>query len=367
MLIDIEKVKVKDRIRKDFGNLQELADDIQDNGLINPPVVTPDSYELIAGERRLRAMKLLGFRQIEVRPMAIKDAEHALNLEISENETRKDFSKAERIDYARRLERVESIKAKERQGTRSDLTSVEKKTEVQRTDEFVAYKLGIGKKDTYRKEKFIVENKESLSPTDFSDWDEGKLSTNKAFTRIKQEKERLEKKVRELESRKPDIKVVEKEKVIDNTDYSLKKKNDELSSKLSTMESEKQTLQLMNQTLKSSNETTKSLMEKYKTDSEEYRKFKSKMIDLGLEPDGNYNLANAATEIAKLTNEIEDMLTNKLAPIKYQNFMIAVQSNDVLKKNFSNTLHFVKDWYESMMSFAGIANITEEIIDMEEI
>jgi ParB family transcriptional regulator, chromosome partitioning protein len=301
--------------------------------------------------------------------MAIKDAEHALNLEISENETRKDFSKAERIDYARRLERVESLKAK-----KNSLNNLKQNTDCEnfhsrekhRTTDIVAEKLNIGSGKQYEREKFIVDNQSSLSPTDFSDWDEGKLSTNKAFTRIKQEKERLEKKVIELESRKPDIKIVEKERVVDNTDYSLKKKNDELSSRLSTMESEKQTLQLMNQTLKSSNETTKNLLEKYKTDSEEYRKFKSKMIDLGLEPDGNYNLANAATEIAKLTNEIEDMLTNKLAPIKYQNFMIAVQSNDVLKKNFSNTLHFVKDWYESMMSFAGIVNITEEIIDMEE-
>lgn len=46
--------------------------------------------------------------------MAVKDAEHQLNLEISENEARKDFSKAERIDYARRLERIESLKAKGR-------------------------------------------------------------------------------------------------------------------------------------------------------------------------------------------------------------------------------------------------------------
>lgn len=47
--------------------------------------------------------------------MAVKDAEHQLNLEISENEARKDFSKAERIDYARKLERIESLKAKEKQ------------------------------------------------------------------------------------------------------------------------------------------------------------------------------------------------------------------------------------------------------------
>lgn len=45
-----------------------------------------------------RAVYILGYEQIEVRPMAVKDAEHQLNLEISENEARKDFSKAERIE-----------------------------------------------------------------------------------------------------------------------------------------------------------------------------------------------------------------------------------------------------------------------------
>jgi ParB family chromosome partitioning protein len=190
MLVDIDKIQVKDRIRKDFGNIQELADDIKENGLINPPVITPDTYELIAGERRLRAMKKLGFKQVEVRPMAVKDAEHALNLEISENETRKDFSKAERIDYAKRLERIEELKAKERMEKGDNQYTQDSPSlnsdEGGRTDDIVAKKLDIGGRDTYRKEKFIVDNKESLSPTDFAEWDEGKLSTNKAFNQIKE-------------------------------------------------------------------------------------------------------------------------------------------------------------------------------------
>ena len=68
----------------------------------------------MAGRIRLIQKRL---ENIEVRPMAVKDAEHQLNLEISENETRKDFSKAERINYARRLERIENLKARERQAT----------------------------------------------------------------------------------------------------------------------------------------------------------------------------------------------------------------------------------------------------------
>lgn len=196
MLIEIEKIKIKDRIRKDFGNIQELADDIKENGLINPPVITPDTYELITGERRIRAMKLLGYKQIEVRPMAVKDAEHQLNLEISENEARKDFSKAERIDYARRLERIESLKAKERMSEGGK--GVENLPHL-KTRDAVAEKLGIGSGKQYEKEKFIVDHRESLTPEDFADWDEGKLSTNKAFRKIKEEKELLEEQVKKLE------------------------------------------------------------------------------------------------------------------------------------------------------------------------
>ena len=198
MLIEIEKIKIKDRIRKDFGNIQELADDIKDNGLINPPVITPDTYELITGERRIRAMKLLGYQQIEVRPMAVKDAEHQLNLEISENEARKDFSKAERIDYARRLERIESLKAK---GRMSDGGKGKENFPYLKgqTRDTVASKLGIGSGKQYEKEKFIVDNKDSLTPEDFAEWDEGNLSTNKAFQKIKKEKELLEEQLKQLE------------------------------------------------------------------------------------------------------------------------------------------------------------------------
>lgn len=76
---------------------------------------------------------------------------------------------------ARRLERVESLKARERQGERNNLTSDRNLTQVARTDEIIAEKLDFGSRDTYRKEKFIVENQSSLTPEEFAEWDEGKL------------------------------------------------------------------------------------------------------------------------------------------------------------------------------------------------
>lgn len=190
MLIDIDRIVVSDRIRKDFGDIQELADDIKDNGLINPPVVNRD-YVLLAGERRLRACKLLGWPQIEVRMMDTRDAEHDLDVEISENECRKEFTKTERLDYARRLARIESAKAKERmaEGGRGGKSATPSTTG--KTRDKVAEHLGTSATQL-RQEQFIADNSDLLDPADFADWDDGKLSTNKAYQRIKAAKEQAE-------------------------------------------------------------------------------------------------------------------------------------------------------------------------------
>lgn len=195
-----------------MGDLKELSDDIAKNGLINPPVVTPD-FELIAGERRLEAMKKLGYKQVEVRIMKVEDAEHKLNLEINENENRKDFNKSERIEYARQLERIERVKAKERmaQGT-------ENFPEVGETRDLVAEKIGIGSGKQYEKEKYIADN---ADPETLEQWNNEEISTHKAYTKVKELEKQLEEstaankrladKVIELEQREPEI--IEKEVV----------------------------------------------------------------------------------------------------------------------------------------------------------
>lgn len=201
MVVGIDKIVVGDRIRKEFGEIKELAEDIRENGLINPPVVNKN-YELLAGERRLRACKSLGWPQIEVRMMDTRDAEHELNIEISENEVRRDFTKAERVDYMKRLYRIEQAKAKERQeeGTNQYTERLRPILDEgsKRADEVTAKQFGIGK-DTFRKELAIVDHKDLLAPEDFADWDEGKLSTNKAFQKIKAELAAKERQIKEMD------------------------------------------------------------------------------------------------------------------------------------------------------------------------
>jgi ParB family chromosome partitioning protein len=116
--IDIEKVHPNPyQPRKEFDQekLQDLADSIKMYGILQPLVVTRKEktkddgglvveYELISGERRLRASKLAGLSQV---PALIRNAEQSdrekLELAIIENLQREDLNV---VDRARAFQRL---------------------------------------------------------------------------------------------------------------------------------------------------------------------------------------------------------------------------------------------------------------------
>lgn len=211
MLIDINKVTVGKRIRKDYGDITSLADDIQDRGLINPPVVTPD-YELIAGERRLKAMKKLDYRQIEVRVMSVEDYEHQLKIEISENEERKAFTYSERMDYAKQLERIEAKKAKDRKTSKlkqnKDTVTDQGPERKGETRDIVGKASGFGSGRTYARAKYIYENADEET---IKEVDEGKKSIRKAHDELRaKEKQNEANKVKVTTKEKPQTTVVDR-------------------------------------------------------------------------------------------------------------------------------------------------------------
>lgn len=186
----VDEIIVKDRIRKDPGGMMELINDIKANGLINPVTINTD-HVLLAGYRRLTACKALGMTDIPVHMVSTKSEEQDLKVEISENEIRKEFTMTERLDYARRLQRIESIKAEERMKSGKP-NPTPNSAEGGETRDKVAASIGIGH-DTLRKAQVIADNKDKFDPEEFKDWDDGKLSTNKLYTQLKQQKSALSK------------------------------------------------------------------------------------------------------------------------------------------------------------------------------
>ena len=92
--------------RKEFdqNGLQELADSIKENGVFQPILVRKSlsGYELVAGERRLRAAKLAGSKEI---PVIIKEFNDKEMMEISllENIQRKDLTPIEEANAYNQL------------------------------------------------------------------------------------------------------------------------------------------------------------------------------------------------------------------------------------------------------------------------
>lgn len=108
---DIDKIvpnKYQPRIHFDDSELQELADSIKEKGIIQPLVVTrsneeDDNYSLIAGERRLRASKLIGLSQVPVIIMNVEDDDALLELALIENVQRKDLNPIEEAEAYQKL------------------------------------------------------------------------------------------------------------------------------------------------------------------------------------------------------------------------------------------------------------------------
>ncbi len=91
----------KDQPRKSFKEapLKELAASIKEKGIIEPLIVrrVGSGFELIAGERRLRASKLAGLKEVPIVIMDATDRE-SLELAIIENVQREDLNPLEEAE-----------------------------------------------------------------------------------------------------------------------------------------------------------------------------------------------------------------------------------------------------------------------------
>ena len=105
-----------DQPRRTFSReeLQELTLSIAQVGLIQPLVVRPagDGYELIAGERRLRACQLLGLKEVPCLVEQVSPERSAL-MALIENVQRSDLSFWEEAEGYRRLLTVYGLSREE--------------------------------------------------------------------------------------------------------------------------------------------------------------------------------------------------------------------------------------------------------------
>jgi len=112
-IISINEISVRERTRKDYGNVEELSRSIREEGLIQSLTVQTTSdqerpYRLLAGERRLKACERAGLTKVPVRiyDRELSDLEIE-SIELAENLYRKDFTYVEDCAIKRKIYELE--------------------------------------------------------------------------------------------------------------------------------------------------------------------------------------------------------------------------------------------------------------------
>ncbi len=102
------------RRRFQEDSITSLAESIERDGLLSPPMVRPcpGGYELIAGERRLRALKKLGAVSVDALVVEADDSEAAI-LSLVENLQREELHYLDEAEACRRLIQQHGLTQKE--------------------------------------------------------------------------------------------------------------------------------------------------------------------------------------------------------------------------------------------------------------
>ena len=152
--------------------LSELAESIKEFGIVTPIITRPkedgDGYEVIAGQRRVRASELAGINTVPAFVLPL-DRDRAIITLVDSNLQRENILPSERA-FAYKMK----SEAMKRQGFRTDLTSSQVVTKL-RTDDKVAQGFGVGRMTVQR---FI--RLTGLIPPILQMVDEGKIALTPA-------------------------------------------------------------------------------------------------------------------------------------------------------------------------------------------
>lgn len=182
--VKVDLVGAHGRFRKDFGDLNSLAASIAEIGLLQPIGIDSDN-QLVFGERRLRAFKMLGRETI---PARIVNLDSLIKGELAENDCRKDFTPSERVAIGAAIEAELSHrhggdrKSEDQGGKNSTLIDAPEG----KTRDLVAKATGFGNGKTYEQAKKVVQE---AAPELVEAMDRGEASVSAAAALLSEPKE----------------------------------------------------------------------------------------------------------------------------------------------------------------------------------
>ena len=328
---------------------------IQEDGVLTPLIIAPD-MTIISGHQRYKACKDLG---IDLIPVIIRedlvDEDEKLKKLLATNFGRLENNPMKQSRVITEYERLCGI----RRGNPQLLNNSTIKNKITQSD--IAKQLGIDRTQLINLKKLqdlipelqdMVENGSMKATVGYKIWarmsqeeqekffndigqDKIKTLSQKATQQYIDKIKNLEKELENEKNKEPIIKEVEK--VVDNTDYSLEKKNEYLKKELKHKSelyeiSERQLDNLREQ------------LNKMESGTKKYNDLKKSIDNLTKEKDSISRQIASSTELSGMVHEIEHFLKNKLAPITYSRALLDCKDNPIVIKNIEEIVQVVEKW-----------------------
>ena len=353
----------------------EFLESVKTSGVIEP-IICNQNKVVISGHQRLRACKELGIEEVLV-DTRIYDKENDIIKDLIETNIRQ---RGDINSSGLKLGRI--IKTlEESYGIKNGNNQFKGKEDTNNvgslSQEDLSKQLGINIESyrQYKKLTTLIPELQELSL-------EGNITTSVAsrvLARLSQEeqlkllnelgedklKEMTQKEVKEYIEENNKLKQelrVEKNKpreviteTIDNTDYSLIHKLEEQLNKIKS-EKEQTSQELIAMT---------NLAEAYKEDSKAYEKLNSDIDYLTKQKDDLGRKIESITSISALVVDIQYLITDKLAPIKYSRALLEAKDDEIVTNNLSEILQIVLNWCTEMKEYIPSKQNYVEIIKGE--
>ena len=189
----ISEIKIGDRFRKGFGDLDVLVSSIKEIGLLHPIVIDKNN-QLIAGQRRIEAYKKIGWTEI---PAHIVNLEDLTLGEFHENSVRKNFTKSEILSIKYALEPKLKEEAKQYQISKLKQNrceeSAQRRDKGKKSRDVIAEYAGLSHNTISKLEE--IEEEAKTNPKfaklfDAIDNNENKTTTNSVYIKLKKLKKK---------------------------------------------------------------------------------------------------------------------------------------------------------------------------------
>lgn len=205
MILKINDVKIGQRVRDEYGDMEALAESIKEHGLLHPIVVDSD-YNLIAGCRRLLACERIGKKEIEAKVLENISEKQLRVLELEENIRRKDLTELEKSKNLVELAEIKEQELEEQRVRKNWAESAHLNNPNKVGDRKIATEIGVSR-ETLRDAKQHIKAIEEFPPLE----NLPKYQAIQTAKELRQASPEEQKKILDFASRKSELSSVQKE------------------------------------------------------------------------------------------------------------------------------------------------------------